>query len=136
MAFTRSFKKQSGGGGGSGDGQVVRGTFTSPSTQYGKIEIDCGFQPDLVVVLMAFTGNTSQHLTGQTLATCIKKSDGNYFSSWDLRPMENTSLTLALGQATGETGISDITSTGFKYRVNASNTQGKACEYTAVKFSD
>lgn len=104
------------------------GSFTTGSTRYEKNEIDCGFQPDYVEVKMEF-GN------GYTYANAYMESRGTYGKSfWDLRPIEDNVYELQLGSTEGETGISDITSTGFKYRVNGNNTQNKACTYKAMKF--
>lgn len=111
---------------GGSSAKMATGSFTSGANQYDKVEINCGFKPDYVIVKMAFRGGYSHAMySGQ---------DTWSFSYWDLRPIENTGYLLTLGQATGETGISDITDTGFKYRVNASNTRSQACEYIAIKF--
>lgn len=115
--------------GGGSDVQKAQGTFTSGTTQYEKTEINCGFEPDLVIVNMAF-GN------GFTSATCVKNGNGLYDSVWNLRPIENATYLITMGSSSGETGITDITSTGFKYRVNGSNTFGKACDYIAYKFGE
>lgn len=108
-------------------GQIVTGEFVTGSEQYAKVEIDCGFKPDFIQVLMDFE-------SGHTIATYVSKDNNENINEWDLRPIEGVRYDIALGQETGETGISDITNTGFKYRCNASNTQGKLCSYKAVKF--
>ena len=126
MAYFKVTKKQSGGGGGA---QMATGNFTSGTAAQQKVEINCGFQPDYVEVVMVFE-------SGYTYANAYMESRGTYGKSfWDLRPIEGACYEIQLGSAEGETGISDITSTGFKYRVNGGNTQGKACTYTAIKFS-
>jgi hypothetical protein len=133
MAWIRCIGNDGGGGGGGG-ASVATGSFTSGSERYAKVEINCGFQPDYVEVKMVFE-------SGYTYACAFHESrpdDANYSygkSFWDLRPIEGAWYEITLGSETGETGISDITSTGFKYRVNGGNTQNKACTYKAVKFN-
>ena len=125
MAWFRSRKKGSGGGSGA---LVATGSFTSGSTQYEKVEIYCGFKPDYVEVIMEFE-------SGYTYACAYMESRGTYGKSfWNLRPLENVTYEIELGSSTGETGITDFTTNGFKYRVNGGNTRNKSCTYKAVKF--
>lgn len=107
------------------------GSFTSGASQWAKVEVNCGFKPDLVMVDMEF-GNGFTRAT--YLSTAWYEETDHPISVWDLRPMENVIYAITPGSAEGETGISDITSTGFKYRVNGNNTQNKACTYKAMKF--
>lgn len=107
------------------------GSFTSGTSTYEKVEVNCGFKPDLVMVDMEF-GN------GYTRATYVStsafESTDHPTSVWDLRPLESVIYAITPESETGETGITDLTDSGFKYRVNGSNTFGKACTYTAIKF--
>lgn len=107
------------------------GSFTSGTASQQKVEVNCGFKPDLVMVDMEF-GN------GYTRATYVStssfESTDHPTSVWDLRPIENVIYAITPESETGETGITDLTDTGFKYRVNGYNTFGKACTYTAIKF--
>ena len=107
------------------------GSFTSGTESWQKVEVNCGFKPDLVMVDMAF-GNGFTRAT--YLSTAWYEETDHPTSVWDLRPMENVIYAITPGSEQGETGISDLTDTGFKYRVNGGNTQGKACTYTAIKF--
>lgn len=72
MAYFKVTKKQSGGGGGA---QMATGSFTSETTRYGKTEINCGFQPDYVEVVMAFE-------SGYTYANAYVESRGTYSKSF------------------------------------------------------
>lgn len=125
MAWIRCIGNNGGGGGGV---QTATGSFVSGSERYAKVEVNCGFQPDYIEVAMDFGNNT------HTCANYFKTSNGYETSRWDLRPMEGAVYDIALGSTEGETGISDITSSGFKYRCNAPNTQNAQCTYLAVKF--
>ncbi len=127
MAYFKVTKKQEGGGG-SGPSNYATGSFTSGSVSQQKVEVNCGFQPDVVIVDMDFGNDT------HTCATYFKTSNGLENSFWDLRPIEGVRYETTVGSTEGETGITDITSTGFKYRCNASNTQNKACTYIAIKY--
>ncbi len=125
MAYIRCI----GNNGGGGSSTEATGSFISGSTSQQKVEINCGFKPDYVEVIMEF-GN------GYTYANAYMESRGEYGKSfWDLRPIEGACYEITLGSENGETGISDITNTGFKYRVNGGNTQNKACTYRAIKFN-
>lgn len=125
MAWFRSRKKSGGGY------TEATGSFTSGTTAQQKVEVNCGFKPDLVMVDMAF-GNGFSRAT--YLSTAWYEETDHPTSVWDLRPIENVIYAITPGSVSGETGITDLTDTGFKYRVNGSNTQGKACTYTAIKF--
>ena len=107
------------------------GSFTSASSGGQKVEVNCGFKPDLVMVDMEF-GNGFTRAT--YLSTAWYEETDHPSSVWDLRPMENVIYAITPGSVSGETGITDLTDTGFKYRSNGSNTTNKACTYTAIKF--
>ena len=107
------------------------GSFTSASSGGTKVEVNCGFKPDLVMVDMEF-GNGFTRAT--YLSTAWYEATDHPISVWDLRPMENVIYAITPGSVNGETGITDLTDTGFKYRSNGSNTTNKACTYTAIKF--
>ena len=112
---------------------VVTGSFTTGSTVGSVVEINCGFEPDYIKVLMDF-GNS------QTTAYYFKtgNEDNEEISVWDLRPTEGAIYQIFNpdGTVTNETGICEITATGFKYKANASNTTSKACTYQALKFNE
>lgn len=101
------------------------GSFTTGANQYDKVEINCGFRPDYIQVLLPF----SQSDTVSTYDSDVSTTT----STWYI-PQESRTYTIALGETQGETGISDITDTGFKFRCNASNTRSKQCTYIASKY--
>ena len=107
---------------------VVSGTFTSATSQYGTVTVNCGFQPDFVIVTLPFDGQ-------DTVAYWWREASwGNQYSCWNLYPIEWSVYFPELGRSDGETGIQSITSTGFKFMSNASNTQGVTCKYVAGKY--
>lgn len=112
--------------------QMYSGTFTTASTQGTEVTVECGFQPDYVWVKMEFS-------TGYTYAYYIDPhiASNGRVSVWDLRPIENHAYQLIApnGTTSDETGISDVTSSGFKYMSKASNTLNKSCTFIAYKFS-
>lgn len=107
------------------------GSFTSGTESQQKVEVNCGFKPDLVMVDMEFGDGFTR---ATYLSTAWYEETDHPASVWDLRPMESVIYAITPGSAEGETGITDLTDTGFKYRVNGWNTQGKACTYAAIKF--
>ena len=104
----------------------VTGTFTSPAEAQGTIHIDCGFQPDIVSVILPINGKNTCSYYDKFLRT-----DGAY---WDLKPVENTSYFNSFAESTGETGISGIDENGFTFRSKAGNTLNIECTYIAYKF--
>ena len=104
----------------------VTGTFTSPAEAQGTIHIDCGFQPDIVSVILPINGKNTCSYYDKFLRT-----DGAY---WDLKPVENTSYFNSFAEATGETGISGIDETGFTFRTKGANIFNAECTYIAYKF--
>lgn len=107
------------------------GSFTSGTESQQKVEVNCGFKPDLVMVDMEFGDGFTR---ATYLSTAWYEETDHPASVWDLRPMESVIYAITPESETGETGITDLTDSGFKYRVNGFNTQGKACTYTAIKF--
>ena len=111
----------------------AEGSFTTGSTIDSVVEIDCGFEPDFIKVLMEFG-------TSQTTAYYFKtgNEDNEEISVWDLRPTEGAIYQIfePSGPASSETGICEITSTGFKYKAHGGNTTSKACTYVAYKFNE
>lgn len=105
-----------------------QGTFISANTQYGIVNVNVGFKPDLVMVTMPFTnGDTVSYWeSGMSWAenTAI----------WCLRPVESVAYAVTLGRTTGETGIQQINNDGFSFMSNATNTRGVTCEYVAIKY--
>lgn len=117
----------SGAGGGA---QISTGTFVSASSQYGIVDIDCGFKPDLVMVTLPFGSNDT---------TSYWWKDASWAETsaiWALRPAENNVYVVALGRTTGETGIQQINDDGFSFMSNGGNTRGVACKYIAVKYTE
>lgn len=113
---------QSGGGG----DWTVEGTFTTGSNQYDKVEVNCGFMPDYIEVVLPFSSNS------KTIAYYNIRISTT-FSYWII-PSENRTYNITLGSSIGETGISDITATGFKFRCNAANTRNVQCTFVAKKY--
>ena len=98
------------------------GTFTTGGTQYAKVEVNCGFRPTYIQVILPFSnGNTYATYDADVSTTT---------STWEI-PMEHNTYTITLGSETGETGITDITNTGFKFRCNAANTRNVQCTFSA-----
>lgn len=125
MAFIRCIGSNGGGGG----AQVDTGTFTSSSQQYGIVTINCGFQPDLVMVTLPFDG------VDTTSFWWREASWNSTMAQWDLLPAEWSAYPVDLGRQYGETGIQQITSNGFTFMSNAWNTQGVVCKYIAIKYT-
>lgn len=104
--------------------QDTSGTFVTGSTQYEKVEVNCGFRPDYIEVTLPFSSGDTTAIYDASVSTTT--------STWEI-PQESNKYTIELGSVTGETGITDITDTGFKFRCNASNTRGVTCTFTASK---
>ena len=116
------------GGSGSGGAQVSEGTFVTSDTQYGIVSVDCGFEPDLVIVTLPF-GNDDT-----TAYWWREESWGDQYSCWNLYPTEWNVYFPELGRESGETGIQAINSDGFSFMSNGWNTLSVTCKYIAVKY--
>lgn len=105
-----------------------QGTFVSASSQFGIVDIDCGFKPDLVMVRLPFGNNdtTSYWEKGMSWAET--------HAMWNLYPAESVLYYVELDRQSGETGIQAINDNGFSFMSNGGNTQGVTCEYIAVKY--
>ena len=116
------------GSSGSGGATIksVTGTFTSPASAQGTIHIDCGFQPDIISVLLPMNGKKTCSYYDKFI-----RNDGAY---WDLKPVENVSYFNSFAEATGETGISGIDENGFTFRTKGENTLNVECSYIAYKI--
>lgn len=106
----------------SGAGNTDSGTFTTGSTQYAKVEVNCGFRPTYISVILPFRSGDTTAVYDADVSTTT--------STWTI-PQEHNTYTIQLGSETGETGITDITDTGFKFRCNAANTRNVQCTYSA-----
>lgn len=104
--------------------QDTSGTFVTGSAKYEKVEVNCGFRPDYIEVTLPFSSGDTTAIYDASVSTTT--------STWKI-PQESNKYTIELGSVTGETGITDITDTGFKFRCNASNTRGVTCTFTASK---
>lgn len=116
----------SGSGGGSSSMKSATGTFTSPAESQGTIHIDCGFQPDIVSVILPLNNKNTCSYYDKFLRT-----DGAY---WDLKPAETNTYFNSFDSPTGETGICGIDETGFTFRTNVTNAGNIECTYIAYKF--
>ena len=115
--------------GSSGSGtQVSEGTFTTSDTQYGIVNINCGFEPDLVIVSLPF-GNDDT-----TSYWWRDASWSNNYAFWNLAPAEWSLYQVELGRQSGETGIQNINNNGFSFMSNGWNTLSVTCKYIAVKY--
>ena len=106
----------------SGTNDSDSGTFISGTHRYEKVSVICGFKPDYVRVDFSLPGGATYAIYDSSVSTTT--------SHWII-PGEGNDYTIILGSDTGESGISDITDNGFKFRVNAGNTFEKTCTYTA-----
>lgn len=112
----------------SGGGDIASGTFVSSDTQYGIVDVDCGFEPDALLVILPFTN-------GDTASYWWKEAAWSSTSAiWCVRPPESNAYVVALGRTTGETGIQAINSNGFSFMSNGWNTRGVTCKYFACKY--
>lgn len=113
---------------GSGAAQVASGTFVSSDTQYGIVDIDCGFEPDMVIVTLPFNN-------GDTTSYWWREASWGLTSAiWELKPTEPNSYVVALDRVNGETGIQAINSDGFSFMTNGANTRNVTCKYLALKY--
>ena len=101
---------------------TTQGTFTTGSAQYQKVEVNCGFKPTYIKVILPFSNGNTTAIYDASVSTTT--------STWEI-PMEHRTYTITLGSDTGETGITDITNTGFKFRCNAPNTRNVECTFEA-----
>lgn len=105
-----------------------KGTFVSASSQFGIVDVVCGFKPDLVMVKLPFTG-------GDTVSYWEKGlSYAQNSAIWCLKPVEDVAYEVALGRVDGETGIQAINDDGFSFMSNGGNTLNITCEYIAVQY--
>lgn len=108
--------------------QVASGTFTSAAEQYGIVSVNCGFEPDAVLVILPFQA-------GDTVSYWWREAGWSTTNAiWCVQPAEPNSNVVALGRTTGETGIQAINSNGFAFLSNGTNTRGVTCKYLAVKY--
>lgn len=108
-----------------GDESSSTGTFTTGSTNDAVVEVNLGYKPDYVKVLLPFS------VSNVTVAT-YDANVSTTTSTWYI-PGESRTYTLTLGASSGETGICNITNTGFKFRSHAGNTLNKDCTYEAYR---
>ena len=113
---------------GFGNATVKRGTFVSASAQYGIVDINVGFKPDLVLVSMPFSNGDTTSYWEKGLSWALTKA------IWNLHPAEYALYVNDLGRTTGETGIQQINDDGFSFMSNGSNTRGVTCNYVVVRY--
>lgn len=103
------------------------GTFTTGTNQYQKVDVYCGFRPTYIQVILPFSNGDTTAIYDASISTTT--------STWTI-PMEHRTYTIDIGSVTGETGITDITDTGFKFRCNAPNTRNVNCTFVAQGEGD
>lgn len=108
--------------------KVKQSTFVSATSQYGIVDVDCGFKPDMVMVKLPFGNNDTTAYWEKGVSWAETKS------IWNLFPAESVVYVVDLGRQSGETGIQAINDNGFSFMSNGANTQGITCEYIAVKY--
>lgn len=109
----------------------VTGTFVSSSTQYGIVNVNVGFKPDLLMVRFSLSTSTAN----DTVSFWEKgMSWAETHSIWELVPAESVVIYNELGRTTGEAGIQQINNNGFSFMSQAGNTLGRTCEYIAIRY--
>lgn len=108
--------------------QVSEGNFTTAAEQYGIVDINCGFRPDLIIVALPFGDDDT------TSYWWKEASWAGQYACWNLFPAEWNVYFVELERLTGETGIQAINDNGFSFMSNGGNTQGIECKYMAVKY--
>ena len=122
------------------EGIVITGTFTSASSWQtdNTVDVNVGFEPDVVIVRHRMTTDSSSDPNNLCMAMYMKEgTNGSGDKSWwDLRPYSNNSfLIVSAGQVVNaNTGIIAVSSTGFTFKTGYTDTQSVQCEYIAIKF--
>lgn len=98
------------------------GQFVTASVSQGIVDVDCGFMPDYIYVVLPFSSGNTYAVYDASISTTT--------STWTI-PMEQNTYTITLGSTTGETGICEVNSNGFKFRCNAGNTRNVTCTFFA-----
>lgn len=102
------------------------GTFITSPYENGRVTVEVGFKPDALKVTLPFSNGDTYAVYNSTTF-----KDKTY---WWI-PMENSTRFYNIPDTgDGETGIVEITDTGFVFRSYAGNTCGVECTYEAMKF--
>jgi len=117
--------------------KVKKGTFTTSGSSVTEFTVNVGFQPDTVIV---FFNGSSGSMTGSSAANGSVRYiyDKNTNASYGFRSYRTTSSSafcdMAAVEATGDTRISAITSTGFKWRNGADTKWNGTHTYIAIQW--
>ena len=108
------------------------GEFVTSNVQYGIVDVEVGFKPDLLVIELPFSNNVN----GTTVATWEKNATwAETHSVWAI-PSESKAVYTELNRYQGEAGIQSINENGFSFKSQAQNTRNKTCKYMAVKYKE
>lgn len=107
-----------------------KGEFTSAPNTDGLVEINLGFRPTRVECWFSFN-DVSKETLGNQMCAYYDATLSTTQSIWNLHPAEGTIYYLDLNASSGETGISHITDTGFKFRAHGGNTTNTKVRYIA-----
>lgn len=102
------------------------GTFITSPDENGRVTVEVGFKPEFLKVTLPFD-------SGDTYAVydSLTFKDKTY---WWI-PMESSTRFYTIPDTgDGETGIVEITDTGFVFRSHAENTCNVTCTYEAVMY--
>lgn len=102
------------------------GTFITSPDENGRVTVEVGFKPEFLKVTLPFSN-------GDTYAVydSLTFKDKTY---WWI-PMESSTRFYTIPDTgDGETGIVEITDTGFVFRSHAGNTRNVTCTYEAVMY--
>lgn len=116
--------------GGGGGTVPVEGDFTTSSSTDGVVTIELGFRPRCIMVDLPIdsSGRTTNAVYSEGIGT-----NKVVYSIWDLHPVESRYYVLDLNSGGGESGISGVTDTGFKFRAHGGNTTNRKCHYIAFR---
>lgn len=113
-----------------GGSKITSGEFISSPDLNGLVEINLGYKPKRVECWFSFSNAPDISLTNQMVSYYDEELSTTQ-SVWNLLPCELQIYYINLGEHPGESGISHITDTGFKFRSHGENTTNIKVKYIA-----
>lgn len=113
--------------------KVKKGTFTTSGSSITEFAVNVGFQPDTVIVFFnGSSGSETSAANGSVRYVYDKNSSTRGFRSY--KSSSGATVDMAAVDTSGDTRISAITSTGFKWRNGAPSIWNGTHTYIAIKW--
>ena len=131
----RIYDLEQNGGGGSSPVKYDEGTFTTPATQQGTIDVEFeNIEGVADYIVVEFTIDSTKKTVASFDKAMYDASESHKYCSKWIIPPENANYNISYGATSGDAGIVGVADGKFTFKSGGSNTTGLTATFKGYKY--